>query len=87
MTKFRVNVIERNRKIEIAYDEWLKIKGSYRWYPNLFEKYNEFYDIYLDGERYTCASFRCHFELKFKDILNAKQLFLKQFKTKISQNR
>lgn len=80
MEKFRVNVIESNTKIEIAYDEWLKIKGSYQWYPNLFEKYNELYDFYLDGKRFTCVKFRCSFELNFKDVFNAKQ-----FKMEVSK--
>lgn len=82
MEKYRINVLE-NRVIEIAVDDWLKIKGQHWLYPTLCDKYNDFYDIYLDGERYTRASFRVHFNVQLEDVLNAKSFYLKQFKMEI----
>jgi hypothetical protein len=83
MEKFKVLILE-NEILEVATDEWLKVKENYRQLIDLFYRCNDFYDIYVDGERFSRASFRCKFDLYFKYILNAKQLFLKQFKTKIS---
>jgi hypothetical protein len=82
MEKFRIVVLE-NKIIQIATDEWLKVKENPRQLIDLFNRCKDFYDIYMDGERLTRASFRCMFNLDFKYILNAKQLFLKQFKVEI----
>jgi hypothetical protein len=86
MEKIRIHVLE-NEILQIATDEWLKVKENYRQLTNLFRSCKDFYDIYMDGERLTRASFRCKFDINFKYILNAKQLFLKQFKDEISEIR
>jgi hypothetical protein len=79
MEKFKVLILE-NEILEVATDEWLKVKENYRQLTELFYRCNDFYDIYIDGERFTRASFRCKFDLYFKYVLNAKSFCLKQFK-------
>ena len=56
MEKFRINILE-NRVIEIAVDDWLIIKGQHWLYPTLCDRYNDFYDIYLDEEDYESRNF------------------------------
>lgn len=77
MEKFRIHVLE-NEILQIATEEWLKVKENRRQLIDLVNKCKNFYDIYMDGERLTRASFSCMFHLNFSYILNAKQLFLKK---------
>lgn len=75
MEKFKIRVLENKiiqiTKKEISRDYWS----------------NHFYNIYIDGKRFRYARFKFRFELEIEDILNAKQLFLKQFKDEISEIR
>jgi hypothetical protein len=72
MEKFRIRVLE-NRVIEFVK------KGKNEDYLS-----NPVYYFCIDEKCFENDFFRFYSELTFEDVLNAKQLCLKKFKTEIS---
>jgi hypothetical protein len=70
MEEFKIFVLE-NEIIQITKKE---ISRNYRS--------SRLYNIYIDGKRYRHPVFKFRCELEFEDILNAKSIDLKEFKTK-----
>ena len=68
--KFKIDVLE-NRIIQIS------DKKAYRNYWS-----SELYNIYVDEKCDIESAFKFDAELEFENILNAKSIVLKEFKTK-----
>ena len=73
MKKFKIVVIQ-NRLIQFLKFEKEKIIKPGDFYNS------PVYNIYINGKCFSDSFFSFYFDLEIVEILNAKQLFLKQFK-------